>query len=552
MLVGVEDIEVNMGLKVYGKFFIVVLFISIACFTKKSFALESIGKYKTYELVFVADTSPSNPFDTYLLKLEVTDPKGRKYTIDGFFDGDGHGGQAGKIWKARLAPYITGIWSWRTVSGDAPDSGLAGFSGQFECTESGDIGGVVADGQHFRFQNGDYVYLVGNFLDFANGLRTTHTFMSETTSDAQRDAIIVRQHDFHTGNKANIYFANRGDYGGQSVTPWVGTKESNDKTRMDLARWHLYDEYIRRFKENGMLAEMWFFADESSFGGLAPADKYRLFRYAMARTSAFSHTMYVIALEWSEGWAVSSVRDAGNFIQAHNPWGRLLSIHNHTDWAFSGDSWATFIATQAGNSARAPAINSLAMAMRNNESIPHLDEEYGILNSDTDGRLRGNLWANFTGGAAGGGTGSDLKAFVRFLSQSRAPFWRMRPTNSLVSGGGSTHFCLAEVGHHYIVYSTSGSFTLNVSASGLIGRWFNPRDPNATFGSAFNVSPGTPTFVPPNNSSSDWVLWISDNTNLGSGVMHPSTEAVLIQRTVTRNASSDTVPPAQPLGLRAG
>jgi hypothetical protein len=64
MLVGVGNIEINMRLKVYRKFFIVVLFISIAFFTKKSFALESIGKYKTYELVFVADTSPSNPFDT--------------------------------------------------------------------------------------------------------------------------------------------------------------------------------------------------------------------------------------------------------------------------------------------------------------------------------------------------------------------------------------------------------------------------------------------------------------------------------------------------------
>ena len=47
---------------------------------------------------------------------------------------------------------------------------------------------------------------------------------------------------------------------------------------------------------------MWFFADDSGFGGLSEVDKNRLFRYAMARTSAFSYTMYVIALEWGEGW----------------------------------------------------------------------------------------------------------------------------------------------------------------------------------------------------------------------------------------------------------
>lgn len=493
----------------------------------------TIGRYKTLELAFTTASTPTNPFDTYLLKLELTDPDGTKFTIDGFYDGDGNGGQTGNIWTVRIAPYKAGTWSWRTVPGDGGviDSGLENLSGQFNVVENGDVGGIINDGQHFKFQNGDYIYLVGNFLDFTNGLRTTHTFMSETTSDAERDAIIAHHRDFHMVNKANIYFANKGDYWGQSVTPWVGTANNNDKTKMDLARWKLYDQYILRFKNNGILAEMWFFADDSNFGNLSQADRERLFRYAMARTSAFSHTLYVIALEWQEGFNAQQITDSGNYIQSHNPWGRMVSVHSLTltNWDFAGDSWPTFIASQSGNDAQPSTVNDYAITMGNSDTIPHIGEEFGFLDDSSDTtRLRANLWANFCGGAAGGGTGSDLKALQRFLAQSRVPFQRMSPANNLVQDGGTTRFVLAETNHHYVVYSSGGSFTLNVSGSNLTGYWYNPRNPGASLGTPFAVSAGNQTFTPPNNVNKDWVLWISDGTNLNSGVINMPPEVSVL------------------------
>ena len=490
-----------------------------------------VGKYKTHELTFKASVSPANPFDTYLLKLEVTDPAGRKFKIDGFFDGDGNGGQNGNIWKARLSPYSTGVWSWRTIPGDDPDQALAELTGQFTCVESGDLGGIIADGHYFRYQESDHIFLLGNFLD--NTVRFTHVYMSEMISNADRDAIIVRNRDFHAANKINVYFANFGDYRGLSVTPWVGTKTSNDKTKMNLARWKLYDQYIRRFKDAGMMAEMWFFADDSNFGALSDAVKNRLYRYAMARTSAFSHTMYVIALEWEEGWSRASVRRSGSFIQAHNPWRRLLSVHSiGTFWAFSGESWASFVASQSGNDASPYRVNPAAIALRMKEKIPHIGEEFGHLMSDHDNRLRANLWANFLGGAAGGGTGSDLKALQRFISQSRVPFQRMLPANHLAKKGGYTRFVLSELDHHYVIYSLGGAVQLKITGAGLTGRWFNPRDPNAVLGEAFRVSPGLQSFTPPHSDDRDWVLWISDERNLNRGIVRPSTGATLTQEVV--------------------
>jgi hypothetical protein len=160
--------------------------------------------------------------------------------------------------------------------------------------------------------------------------------------------------------------------------------------------------------------------------------------------------------------------------------------------------------------------------MRNNESIPHLSEEFGILHDETDKRLRANMWANFCGGAAGGGTGSDLRAFMRFLNQSRIPFFRMEAENNLIEGGGNSRFCLAEIMHHYVVYSTTGFFSLETKGSNLMGYWFNPRNQYSNLDFAFEVSEGKREYFPPENVTEDWILFITDGTNLLQNKFYPS------------------------------
>lgn len=527
-----------------------ILFVFICCFhlfgcLQEIQAVQKVEQYGTHELSFKSSHLPSNPYDTYLLKIQLTDPDGKKFSVDGFFDGDGKGGQKGNIWKVRICPYKSGSWTWETVPGDAPDDSLTGLRGTFLCIKSDNTGGVIADNQHFRYQNGSYTYLQGNFLDFSNGLHTTHTYMSELGNNEMRNDIIDRQTKFHRANKANIYFANKGDYKGQAVTPWVGDAKKNDKSQMDLKRWKKYDAYLREFIDNRLLAEMWFFADDSDFGKLNEEDRNRLFRYAMARTSAFSHTLYVIALEWDEGWKKSDIESSGIYLQNHNPWKRLISVHSleifndknsmikklfnrfilknkKSDWPFSGQNWAKFIASQAGNSAKPNEINELSILMRKNTAIPHIDEEFGILNSDVNPELRAGMWANFCGGSAGAGTGSGIKAFMYFLENSKIPFKRMIPQNDRVQDGGKTRFCLAETGHHYLVYSQGGAFKLNVEGTNLKGYWLNPRDPDGLFSTPFKIVASHAGFTPPEDTSKDWVLWITDRSNLETIDLYPT------------------------------
>ncbi|UCE50388.1 MAG: serine hydrolase, partial [Phycisphaerales bacterium] len=58
------------------------------------------------------DESP-NPFLDYRLAVTFSGPAGGRYNVPGFFDGDGHGGGAGNVWRAHFTPDAVGRWSFQ-------------------------------------------------------------------------------------------------------------------------------------------------------------------------------------------------------------------------------------------------------------------------------------------------------------------------------------------------------------------------------------------------------------------------------------------------------
>lgn len=126
-----------------------------------------------------------NPFADVTLQAQVTAPSGRTYAVDGFFDGDGQGGEAGDVWKLRVFADEPGTWTWQTASSDPS---LAGRSGSF--VSSGTLAGPWGGGplevdpgnpRSFRYRVGGPVFLVGKFLDEAAEppLQYSHTWLSE-------------------------------------------------------------------------------------------------------------------------------------------------------------------------------------------------------------------------------------------------------------------------------------------------------------------------------------------------------------------------------------
>ncbi len=476
--------------------------------------LAATARFDTAEIVLRSAVSYNgasgspNPFTDVQLTAQVTSPGGRRFTIDGFFDGNGVGGQSGDVFKLRIFADEAGTWSWTTTSNAA---GLHGLSGSFVC--SGTLAGTFAQGpvevnptfpRSLRYRQGEPVYLIAKYLDRAAPplIRFSHTMLSEERTDSDRRALLDR----HLGmglNKINIYLANRTDYGGVSTTPWLGTADANDKARFDLARWALYERWVRELRAAGVVAQLWFFADGSGYGDLPEAERKRLIQYGMARLSGYANTMFTLMTEWQEQWTAAEVDSHMTFLQQHNPWERLASVHGLPgDFSFPGASWADYIDLQAGLSPDVTHATVHALGLENRDSAvkPLIQEEFWMGDETEDGRKM--LWAAFTAGAAASGTGAFLRPFGDFVTT--VAFERMEAADALVLSGGA--YALAETGESYVVYLYDGG-SVSLDLRGVSGsfavHWFDPR--LGTFQSAPAVAGGAArSFTAP--AAGDWVL----------------------------------------------
>ncbi len=444
-----------------------------------------VARYDTFEVVLQAagvydgtGGSP-NPFTDVDVRATVTAPDGRTFEVEGFFDGDGAGGNVGDVFKVRVFADQPGEWEY--VVHSVADAGLDGRSGRF-CVR-GTLPGRFGSGpvvvnpaypRSFMLADGSPIYLVGKFLDVAapDPIKFSHTMFSEQLTEDDRRAMLDR-HVSMGLNKINVYLANRGDYRGVSTTPWLGDADANDKTRFHLGRWHMYDQWVRRIRDAGLVAQLWFFADDSNFGALPDADKQRLIRYGMARLSGYVNTMFTLCLEWQEGWSRQSVAANATFLQEHNPWGRLVSVHGTTGpFAFPNEPWADYMDIQSGNDASHRVVHDMGLANRNLAAKPLINEEFGLGEENDD--LRKRAWAAFMAGAAGSGTGAFLQYLAAFAET--VPFDRMEPRDELVVSGNA--YCLAGAGAGYVVYLYDGgqvSVDLGSETGTFDVSWYDPR-----------------------------------------------------------------------------
>lgn len=477
--------------------------------------LAAVPRFDTADVVLRANQtfdsrSGTNPFTSVTLTARVTSPSGKVYTVPGFFDGDGNGGPAGNVFRIRLSADEHGTWTWSTTSNRAD---LNGKSGSFVC--SGTLAGAFGEGpivvdparpRTFRHRNGRPVYLLGKFLDLEApaAIRFSHTLFSEEMTDANREAMFAR-HRAMGLNKMNVYVANKGDYAHVSTTPWTGTATSNDKTRFDLGRWHLYERWVRRMRDSGLAAQLWFFADDSGFGDLPDADRKRLLQYGMARLSGYANTLFVLALEWQEGWTTTEVATHAQFLHNQNPWDRLISVHGVTgEFQFPNEPWADYMDIQAGNENDHAQVHAMGLLHRELAAKPLIQEEHGLGEENTFQRQ--NVWAAFLAGAASTGTGAFLKPLSRFISTVR--FERLEPSLLRVASGGA-YAAEEPGGRSQVVYLYDGGpvlLDLLGVAGTLKSEWFDPRTGKFSPGPAL-AGNGIRTVTPPDGK--DWVMTLS-------------------------------------------
>jgi len=470
-----------------------------------------VGRYEIFQLDLTSTNSYGNPFsDTSVSATFTHTGGGTPVQVHGFHDG-------GTTWRVRFMPHLTGEWTYVTSS---PDGQLNGRTGAISCVASANPGPLRTDGFHFFHDDGTPFFWNGDSEWF---------FLSHSFSQQQRLDAVAFLADKKVNNLLMI-MVNDDTY---DVYPWQGSSPGTvDYWRFNVSRLQQWEEIIAALKANVIMADLWFYSDDSSVftsgigAGTSKEDFY--FNHMIDRFSAYSNVTWNLALEYSEYRTSSWVASRAAYVKNRDPYDHLIAVHEVNDsWDFYGNPNLDHTSLQRlGDS---PAhLNSQVISQRSaaagaGRPIPICHEEFFI--EGTHGNIdqfRRGIWAitcagGFYKAASLGwwigtyytsGQHFDLaRHLFEFVTEGtaqnpgRVRWWQMTPNNSLVQQD-RTRYALAKVAggdSEYLIHSEGGaSFWVNLSGApgSLSVEWLDPRTGVVTPGGTVTGG-GQPTFTTP-------------------------------------------------------
>ena len=325
------------------------------------------------------DNDP-NPFLDYRLQVTFTAPSGKTYNVPGFFDGDGHGGATGDVWRVRFSPDEAGPWDFRAsfrigrgivVSLDTETGDSAAFDGQ-----SGAFNVMPLDpqapgyrkwgrleyvGEHYlKFKDGPYWIRGGtdspeNLLAYAGFDDTTpsHEYVSHVEDwrpgdpdwgDGKGRAIIGALNYLAAKHVNSIYFLTMNVGGdGSDVWPWVRIavpkgSAKNDNLHYDISKLRQWETVFDHAQQNGIFLHFVFNEAEAPNkreldNGELGTERKLYYRELIAR---FGHHL---ALEWNlcEEYNIDldlgpeRVRAFADHLRAIDPYDHPITVHSARD-----------------------------------------------------------------------------------------------------------------------------------------------------------------------------------------------------------------------------
>ncbi|MCJ1701810.1 DUF5605 domain-containing protein [Rathayibacter festucae] len=296
--------------------------------------------------------------------------------VGGFYDGDGR-------YVLRFLAPSAGIWTFESSS---TARSLDGVQGEIEVAAGHGHGPVrVADTFHFEHADGTPYRPVGT-----TAYAWTHQDqrLQEETLDSLagtpftklRMGLFPKSFLYNENEPEEFVFEKAGD----------GTW---DTTRFDLDYFRHLEKRIRQLDELGIQADLILFHpyDRWGFADLGRAADDRYISYVVRRLSAFPNVWWAMANEYdlllgktAEDWD----RLAG-LVQANDPVGHPLSIHNWVEIFDYSAPWATHASIQNGDSTAANVDK-----WRHQWGKPVVIDEFGYEGDLDQG------WGNLTAEAA--------------------------------------------------------------------------------------------------------------------------------------------------------
>ncbi len=332
-----QDEGINPELFIRFRAFFIVLLLSImgtSMFGQKM----KVEKWGLFELKLTGPAG-GNPFiDIELSAVFVKED--RIVQISGFYDGQGE-------YIIRFSPDETGLWTYQTQSNVAR---LSGQTGSFICTDPSDSnhGPVrISNTYHFAYADGTPYRQVGTTCyawthQPLNLQEQTLKTLSDCPFNKIRFCLFPKWYSY---NKNEPY-----------LFPFEGTPPSTwDYTRFNPDFFRHFEKRILQLGNMGIEADIILFHpyDKGHWGfdRMPKEADDRYLCYVVSRLSAYRNVWWSLANEY-DFMKEKTPDDWDRFfkiVQAHDPYGRLRSIHNGSLLYNHTLPWVTHASIQNGS-----------------------------------------------------------------------------------------------------------------------------------------------------------------------------------------------------------
>jgi hypothetical protein len=301
-------------------------------------AQSTIEQWGLYELTLTGPTN-GNPFLEVRLSARFFQDD-TAVEVTGFYDGAG-------IYRVRFSPDRVGRWRYTTRSSH---SELTDQSGEFTVARPrennhGPVG--VTNMFHFAYADGKPYKQVGttcyawNHQDEALEEQTLKT-LAASPFNKIRFCVFPKRYDWNT-NEPPLYA-----FEGRPPRNW-------DFSRFNPKFFQHLEKRIMDLQRLGIEADLILFHpyDEGHWGfdRMTPIEDDRYLRYVVSRLAAFRNVWWSLANEYD---FMSEKREEdwerfGEIVDRHDPYNRLLSIHNGKRLFNQTRSWLTHASIQNGS-----------------------------------------------------------------------------------------------------------------------------------------------------------------------------------------------------------
>jgi hypothetical protein len=446
-----------------------------------------IPRYGIFERSLNYKGTGDNPFQTGI-QAAFFDEAGRRYSVDGFYDGE-------ETYKVRFMPSMPGLWEYRIFIDGNPAE-----SGGFQCVPSTLKGPLRQDPRHpchFIFDNGEPFYMLGN---------TAYQAVAAYRDHPRQFAAFL---DYYAARSFNWNrFVVAADRSKDQVDRWIwgGTQEEPDYAEFDLDTFRAVEGVIEEMAARDMIASLIFMVDRAyrSTGAQKMNIARRYLKYMVARVGAWWNVVWNLFNEWNKNdiFTSAEVDELGAYLRSIDPYRRLTACHHYARFEFFDRDWADYASMQYRD--LPGGINKVMLQNRYFGKIV-ANEEYGyeedtILPPNDADNVRHDHWAIAMAGGYGtygdktkgpkigvyftcnledarGTSAPDaLRHLYSFMMQTG--YRDMAPGNHFLSRCNPEEvFCLANPGREYIVYMVKGQeVVLNLAhvRRELQMQWFDP------------------------------------------------------------------------------